>query len=170
MLSIGEYVMKVNEGICRVTELVQRSDGDEVRNYFLLVPISNESMSVYVPERAEYPGIRALMSPSEAEAFLSSVADIVPMTIENDKQREQIYKDALKSLELTQLVAVIRNMDKRAEERKQIGKKMTALDERYQKMMEEVILQELSFVLQKNRSDVLKLILQKISESGKERA
>lgn len=140
MLKIGDYVVKVNEGICKVEESVQRDDGTEMRNYFLLVPISNSGMNIYIPQNSEYSGVRALLSKEEAQTFIDTIEQIKPREIDNDKQREQIYKDALKSLELSQLVSVLRNMDARAVERKKIGKKVTALDERYQKLMEDALL------------------------------
>lgn len=170
MLSIGTYVMKVNEGICKVEDIVQRADGNEMRDYFRLIPISNDTMNIYLPKRDEYPGIRNLITKEEAELTLNTMAEILPKKIENDKQREQIYKDALKSLDLSQLVSVLRNMDLRVEERKKIGKKITALDERYQKMMEDFLVSELAFVLEKERIDVMKLILEKISKREGERA
>jgi CarD family transcriptional regulator len=160
MLKIGEYVMKNSEGVCRVDEKVMMQSYDSTGEvpYFLLVPIRDGRCRVYVPQADSYRDIRPVMSKGEAEKLIGKIPKIDPASIENDRAREQIYKDAIRSLDPVRIVSVIKNMYERSEERLRQGKKRTSVDDRYFKLAEETLFQELSFALKEEPETVRRMI------------
>ena len=160
MLKIGEYVMKTSEGVCRVDEeiMMQSYDSSGEVPYFLLVPIRDGRSRVYVRRAESYKDIRPVMSCSEAKKLIGQIPKIDPADIENDRAREQTYKDAIRSMDPVRIVSVIKNMYERSEERMRQGKKKTSVDDRYFKLAEEILFQELSFALKEDPENVRRMI------------
>ena len=157
MFSVGEYVMKSNEGVCRIDSTLMMQSYDAERGeipYYLLIPVSNENVKVYIPVSEEYRDVRPVMKKEEAIALLNRVASIDAAVIENDRQREQFYKEAMRSLKPDRLVEILKNMAERKEMRRNEGKKMTSIDERYTRLAEEALCQEVGFVLHKDERTI----------------
>ena len=165
MLKIGEYVMKNSEGVCRVDERVMMQSFDSTGEvpYFLLVPIRDGRSRVYVRQADSYKDIRPVMSAGEAKKLIGQIPKIDPADIENDRAREQTYKEAIRSLDPVRIVSVIKNMYERSEERLRQGKKKTSVDDRYFKLAEETLFQELSFAL-KEDPEAVRSMIKKVSE------
>ncbi|MBR4767963.1 MAG: CarD family transcriptional regulator [Lachnospiraceae bacterium] len=165
MFTVGDYVMKANEGVCRIEDTVSmRSYVPEEGEipYFLLVPVANENMKIYIPVSEEYKDARPVMCRREAELFLAKIDSIGEEVVENDRQREQAYKDALRSLDPSRLVGILKNMSRRKKERKAEGKKSTAVDDRYFKIAEDALFQELGFALSRDEASVKEMIIERI--------
>lgn len=160
MLKIGEYVMKNSEGICRVDEqvMLQAADNAGEVPYFLLIPIRDANSRVYVRQADSYRDIRPVMSKTEANRLIGKIPEIGPASIESDRAREQIYKDAIRSMDPVRIVGIIKNMYERSAERMRQGKKKTSVDDRYFKLAEETLFQELSFALEKEPEAVREMI------------
>ena len=157
MIGIGDYVVKMNEGVCRVDQRLVLESFQDKREvpYFLLLPIQNDRMKVYVPIADHYTDLRPVMQKSEAEALLRGVGSISATEVPDDRLREQIYKEALRSLDPKRLVGIIKCMRFRGKERLRQGKKTTAVDDRYLKLAETAFCQEMGFVLQKPAEEIL---------------
>lgn len=167
MLTVGEYVMKTGEGVCMVDcrLLLDLSDGQEKVPYYMLVPIRDDKSRIYVRVADTYQDIRPVISEKEAHALLLKIRGIEETLIENDRQREQIYKEALRSLDPERIVAVLKNICGRAEKRAKQGKKNTSVDERYFKLAEDALCQELGFVLKKDPEAVRSMISEAVRET-----
>ena len=69
------------------------------------------------------------------------------MTVANDKQREERYKEALKTCDCRVWVSMIKALYLRKQDRIEHKKKVTDLDERYFRMAEDYLNSELSLAL-----------------------
>ena len=167
MIGIGDYVVKMNEGVCRVDQKLVLESFQDRRQvpYFLLLPIQNDRMKVYVPIAEDYTDLRPVMNESEANELLTAIGGIEATEVPDDKLREQIYKDALRSLDPKRLVGIIKCMRFRGKERLRQGKKTTAVDDRYQKLAETALCQELGFVLQKPSEEILSVLAEASEQS-----
>ena len=164
MYSIGDYVVKSNEGVCRIEERVRMKSFDQVeRPYFLLVPVSDPRAKLYIPDTEEYRDVRPVMTKEEALLLISRVNEIACTKIDNDKLREKTYKEALHSNNPEKLVGIIKSLFLRGEERKGAGKKVTVVDDRCFKAAENALYSELSFVLEKEVGQVRQMIMETAS-------
>ena len=166
MYQIGDCVMKVNTGLCRITDIVHL-DGigaDKNKEYYLLIPFSDEKMKIYVPVDTIIGNIRKVISDSEAWDLIEGISKIDAVHIENEKQREQKYKDALRSCEPEQWISIIKTMYFRKQKRNSQGKKNTAMDEHYFKIAEKYLYSELAHAIGKNESEMCQLIADTIKK------
>ena len=162
MLEIGDYIVKVGEGVCRVdSEITMKVPGgsDEI-SYYLLVPVYDPRIKVYLPKTGSYEKteVRPVMSTEEAKKLVHSVNEIQAAEVPNEKLREETYKEAIRSCEPDKLVSIIKHMYLRSVERQAQGKKNTAMDDRYFAMAEKALYSELGFVLHKSDAEVRALI------------
>lgn len=168
MYEIGSYVVKANNGVCRIEDILHLDlpNTDKNRLYYLLVPLENKTSKLYVPVDTAEQSLRKALSETEAWEIIRSIPDTKEAWIVNDKLREQAYKDALHSCDPVALVSIIKNLYMRKKKRTEQGKKSTATDERYFKLAEDHLYTELAFALGKNKSEMQQIITDSIAQNS----
>lgn len=165
MYKVGDYVVKVNNGICKITDIVHldNMNVDKNRLYYLMVPNEGEQMKLYVPVDAANNRIRKVITEKEAWDIIDKIPEIESDEIINDKQREQEYKEAIRSCKPELLVGIIKTTYLRKKERNLQGKKSTVVDEHFFKLAEKMLYSELAFALGREQNEIQKLIVEKAS-------
>lgn len=168
MYKVGDCVVKADTGICRITDIVylDGTDVDKNKKYYLLVPFSDDKMKIYVPVDSIVSNLRRAISCSEAWNMIEDIPKIDAVHIENEKQREQKYKEAIRSCEPEQWISIIKTMYFRKQKRSIQGKKNTAMDEHYFKVAEKYLYSELAYAIGKNESEMSQLIADTIKKKG----
>lgn len=159
MFEKGNYVINTTNGICEITDIVTMNMSGSDKDYYLLVPIDEKTAKVYIPVDMAEQRIRLTMTSNEAQEFIHSIKDIHEVYLENEKEREKTYKEALSSRDPKRLVGIIKTLYLRKQERIEAGKKNTAVDERYFKLAENSLHSELAFSLGVNKSEVAQIII-----------
>lgn len=164
MFDVGDYVVHGNNGVCRV-EAVQTMDGigaDSKRVYYTLVPLYASGSKFFVPTDSKKVVTRSVMTKREVKKLLEEWDDIETLWIENDQNREEIYKKALRSCDCRQWVKLIKTSYQRNQSRMEKGKKATSSDERYLQMAEENLFGELAIPLQMTRGEAENYFISKV--------
>ena len=162
MFSVGEYVVHRSNGICKVTKVAPlpvEMGGDE-KEYYFLTPL-NARGEVFTPAEEGNANIRKVMTKKEALKLIEEVPFIEDPPIDNDKQREARYKEAIRSNDCKELVKIIKTLYNRKMARFAVGKKSTASEERYFKQAEDSLYSELAFAIGKDRENVKELFVKK---------
>lgn len=156
----GEYVVKANTGVCVVEDILLRrlTENFDEKEYYCLVPIADSRTRVFVPVDSDKSNLRKAMDKKEAEALIHAIPSIETKWIENDKSREQEYKNAMRSNDPVALVAIIKNLYSRNRDRLEHGKKVTSIDDRYYKLAEYALYSEIAHALDKNTEEMRELI------------
>ncbi len=167
MFEKGEYIMYGHTGICRVDDItrLQMPGVDQKRLYYVLVPVSVKGSRIYFPVDKDNIHARRLMSESEAWDFLDELEDIQELKVENEKFREEKYKDALNSGDRRQWAGIIKALYRRQQLRMRQGKKTASMDERYMKMAEDALYSELAFAMGKKKEEMLPLIQEHLGKA-----
>lgn len=167
MYEIGSYVVKANNGVCRIEDILHLDlpGTDRNRLYYLLIPLENKNSKLYVPTDTAEQNLRRALSEEEAWIVIRSIPATEAAWIANDKLREQAYKEALHSCDPTALVSIIKNLYLRKKQRTEQGKKSTATDERYFKLAEDHLYAELAFALGKDKSEMRQIITDTIDQT-----
>lgn len=154
MFAIGDYVVHGNNGVCKVED-IQTMDGagQTKRMYYMLIPVYSAGSKVFVPTDSEKVVTRSVMTRSEAQQLMEEWDKIETFWIDNDKKREEIYKEALRSCDSRQWVKLIKTSYQRNQARLKRGKKATTSDERYLHMAEENLFGELAIPLEMTRDE-----------------
>ncbi|MCC8136779.1 MAG: CarD family transcriptional regulator [Clostridiales bacterium] len=166
MYSVGDYVVKANNGVCRVEDIVHLdvSGASKDKQYYLLIPQADKSAKLYVPVDTTSTSIRSVMSEEGAWEIIEKIPDIDEAWIANDKIREQEYREALKSCDPELLVGIIKNIYLRKKKRLSEGKKSTSVDERYFRLAEQALYSELAFAIGREPEEIDQIIQDKINK------
>ena len=85
--------------------------------------------------------------------------------INNEKLREQNYKEAVRANNPEALVAIIKMIYQRKQKRLAQGKKCTATDARYFQIAENLLYMELGVALEKPKQEICKTIIDYIDQN-----
>lgn len=166
MYSQGDYVIKLPEGVCRIENIgcLHISGMNNDKEYYMLVPVKEESSKVYIPVDSAEGRMRSVISKEVALQLIKSMPDIKQKNILNERMREQEYKEALLSGDNEKIISMIKLIYDRKQKRMKQGKKVTATDDRYFKQAEDILFSELSFVLHVPKEDMRQFISETIGE------
>lgn len=169
MYQVGDYVVKANNGVCRIDQIMHLDLPNVSRDklYYLMIPQEDKNMKLYVPVDGKGDELRSVITEDEAWELIQKIPDIEATWIVNDKLREQEYKDAIRSCRPELLVGIIKNIYHRKKVRNEQGKKNTAVDERYFKIAENTLYSELAFAVGKKKDEMQELIATTIEAKAK---
>lgn len=172
MFEKGEYISYGRSGVCRVEDITHLniSGVDRKKLYYVLAPLNTKGSRIYFPVDKENANARKLITEKEAWELLEEIQGIPQIWINNEKLREDSYKQALNSGDYRQWVAIIKTLYLRKQERLSQGKKVAAMDERYLKLTEEALYSELAFVLGREKSEMEPFIVAYIEKKEEEKA
>ncbi len=129
----GTYVVYGTNGPCRINEItyLDMPGCDVKRKYYVLEPVGSKGSTIYSPVDSEKVAIRAIITKEEADALLNTMDTIEPMTIENEKFREESYREIMREGDCTAMAGMILTLRTRRADRLAQGKKFTSVDERF---------------------------------------
>ena len=166
MFSEGDYVVYGTNGVCKVEKITTLDfrDVEKDRKYYALCPVGSNG-KLYVPVDSENASLRNMITRQEAQELLEKLPRIEPITIENEKLLEEMYKKCLRCYDCTEWVRLIKCIYARKQKRLQSGKKITSTDEKYMHLAEEALYSELGIALGIPRDQVLEYILEKMGKN-----
>ena len=149
MFKKDEYIIYGNKGICKIQEITTLNMDGAVKDrlYYVLAPNNQKDSKIFVPVDSNKTIMRRLISKSEADELIEKIPEIQEIWVENDKLREEKYKECMRTCECQEWVRIIKTLYVRMQKRLAQGKKVTATDERYFRMAEENLYSELSIAL-----------------------
>lgn len=156
MFKVGDYVVHGRNGVCKVEDIthVDITGADKNQLYYILVPLRSESSKVFYPVDSDKVVMRTVITKEEAEKLVRKIKEIEPMGIDNERQREVRYKEAIGSCDCVRLIGVIKTLYERNKERMEQGKRSTFLDDRYLKEAKKNLYDEFSIALSIDEEDV----------------
>ncbi|WP_243095428.1 CarD family transcriptional regulator [Lachnotalea sp. AF33-28] len=149
MFQKGDFVVYGTVGVCRVEDITTLDMEGVSRDklYYMLHPWYKENSTVYTPVDNEKAVIRSVLDRETALNLIEEIPALECFETDNDKQREEEYKKALKSCQCREWVRLIKTSYLRAMDRIAQGKKTTMVDDKYFKKAEEELYDELSVSL-----------------------
>ena len=168
MYKIGSIVVYGTEGLCKICDITERTFGKETSEYSVLSPLSNEAEPVFVPKNNEkvLKRMRSILSRERASELLEAAPSEYGEWVENDRERQQIYKQILLCGSSEDLLMMTRALYLHQIELLERGKKLHAADERFLKDAEKMLFEELAYVYNITVAEVLPLITRK-KETGR---
>ncbi len=148
MFKKGDLVQYGNNGVCCVEDIVQGMPGlNNDTEYYILVPINNRNNMIYLPTDNEKAKVRPVMKQDEAKKVLNGIDSLNEYVIDNEKQCEIVYKEAIYSLDCVKWMELLKTLCVRKQTRALNGKKVTSTDERYFKNVSSKLTEEFSVSL-----------------------
>ena len=167
MFEIGEYIFYGNTGVCKVAEIKKMAPPDSKTDklYYALEPVYDRNRRVYTPVGNPNVIMRKILTEKEADALIDRVKEIAPLQIPNEKQREEKYKEAIRTCSCEEWVRIIKTLYLRGQKRQAQGKKITSSDAKYKHLAEENLYGELSIALKIPKNEVEDFISQRVKAS-----
>ena len=164
---IGDFVSKPVTGICKIENILYLNPQDEKNDklYYLMKPVEDEKEKIYVPVSSSDSRLRLCLAKEEAWNLIKRIPDIPTAWTNNEKMREQNYKEAVRANNPEALVAIIKMIYQRKQKRLAQGKKCTATDARYFQIAENLLYMELGVALEKPKQEICKTIIDYIDQN-----
>lgn len=166
MFDIGEYIIYGNHGVCEVKEISKKTISSMIgeKLYYTLAPVYVKGSTIYSPVDNGKVAIRSVLTKDEAEELIESMPEIGLIENVEEKKREMVYKDLIRSCNCRDLISMIKTLYKRRKERIEDGKKFTAIDERYYNQAKGCLYGEFAIALDMDMEDVEDYIIHKIED------
>ncbi|WP_455542271.1 CarD family transcriptional regulator [Intestinibacter sp.] len=164
MFNKGEFVIYGNVGVCQIIDIstldIHGAPKDKL--YYILKPVNQNKSKVFTPVDNKKVVIRKIISKEDGENLLSDIPNIKELSVEDEKLREKAYKDCIRSCQCRQLLSLIKTIYSRKEERLNQGKKLSATDEKYFKLAQDNLHEELAISLKVSVDEMEDYILDKV--------
>lgn len=156
MFKKNELIMCGGHGVCRVVNIIDNPIDrmDKERKYYVLEPVFEKGSTVYMPVDNDKVVMRRIMNRAEAEELVDGITGIETVWIQEEKGREQMYKEAIRTYDCRSLVQIIKTLYLRRQDRIKEGKKVLSSDEQYLRKAEELLYSEMSLALSISKEDV----------------
>lgn len=161
MFKPGDYVIYGTNGLCQIKEVTTLSFSEDERLYYCLTPVDDEGSQLFVPVGQNKVVMRKPVSIEEIDEIMNSIPELDEIRSTSDRAREEKYKEVMKKDDCREWMRLLKTMYVRKKTRSAEGRKMTAMDERYTKAAKQSLFSELSFVLQKDKTDIENYITEK---------
>lgn len=166
MFEKGELIMCGGHGVCRVIDITGNPIDrlDQKKKYYVLEPVFEKASTIYTPVDNEKVVMRRIMNKEEAEKLIAQISEIDTVWIQEEKRREQTYKEAIRTYDSRSLVQIIKTLYKRKRSRINEGKKVLSSDEQYLHKAEELLYSEMSLALSIPKDEVEAYIVRAVDK------
>lgn len=156
MFQVGEYIIYGNSGVCRVEKIGSMEIGgvSSDRLYYTLVPVYENKSTIYTPVDNEKVTMRPIITKDEAYELIDNIKLLDSLSVEDDREKEQVFKEAFHKRDCEELVRIIKMLYEDKQQRLTQGKKNTSSNERYFKLAEDGLYGELAIALGIEKKDV----------------
>lgn len=162
-MQTGDFVVHRSGMVCRIESIENLNLTGTERSYVVLAPVRNLMEKIYVPETKAEQQLRPAMSREEALSLLDRLKDIQPLTIRNERQREQEYKDAFDVHSYDSIVSIEKELYRRKQHRLKMGKKLPVRDEQMMSTVEKTLTEAFAVALDTKPEKVHDLIRERLA-------
>lgn len=167
MFRKNDLVIYGNNGVCTIKDIgpLDIPGVSPGRIYYTLIPYYSKDSQIFLPVDNQKVTMRQLIQKEELLRLIDEVPSIEPLWIQDEKQREVKYKEALRKCDCRELIRIIKTIYQRKQSRIAVGKKMTASDEKYFHLAEEKLYGECAIALGMERIQVQAFIDKKLRQT-----
>lgn len=165
---IGDFVSKPVTGVCRIEDILYLDAQGKKDNklYYRMHPVEDEKETIYVPVSNSDSALRPCLTEENAWKLIEKIPEILTPWTENEKMREQKYKEAIKANDPKALVVIIKMIYQRKQQRLAQGKKCTATDTKYFQIAEKLLYEELGTAIGKPKQEIVDTIVEHIGQNS----
>lgn len=167
-LNIGDTVHYGAHGVCRVFAREIKDIGAGKKEYYLLNPVSEEHIELFLPADAdpERVRLRKVLSAEEICAIVAREKDWHKDWVSDSKLRRELSTKTLRSGDTVELIRMVKVLHAHAESLP-AGKSLPTSELEQMRSAEKQLYNELCFVLDITKEQVLPFILGEIQLEGK---
>lgn len=165
MFKKGDYIVYGSTGICEVLDVTtMHMDGiPDDKLYYILQPYQKNGSEVFTPVDNKRTVMRNIIPPLKAKELLESMEDLEDFKVPVQKFREDSYKKCIRGCDCREMMGLIKMLHHKKMDRLAHGKNFPTTDERYLRIAEDNLIQELAFSLGTSKEKISRYIYDRIS-------
>ena len=165
MYKIGDLVVYENTGVCKVVDITEPEfiKPERRKLCYVLEPVFKKG-TIYTPVDELKAFLRPVMNKEEALNTIDRIliTEVEAYTGKKSQELEDKYKNAMKTHNCYDLMKLIMSIHIRKEESLANNKKISQVDDRYSKQVQDLIDEELSIALDIPKEEVDSFIEMKL--------
>jgi CarD family transcriptional regulator len=165
MYKVGDLVMYRNIGVCRVVDIVEREQFDQVGTYYTLKPLNDDKSTIFVNIENKKVMMRYLIPADEMREIVENIGKVDGYFCDNDRERDAHYRELINSGDTMNWVQVIKGLYVRKQDRNRKGKDLSQQEERLFRTAEKLFYSEIAYSLDIPMDDVVDYISEKVGHS-----
>lgn len=164
MFQVGDYIVYGSMGVCKVENVgpIDIRELSKNKDYYTLVPVYSKGSKVFTPTDNNKVIMRPIIPKEEAMKLIDRIEEIDTIWLDDEKRREQVYKEALRKCDCEECIKIIKTLYQRKQLRIAAGKKATSSDTKYFEIAEECLYGELAISLQMKKDEVQEYIVKRV--------
>lgn len=164
MFELGTMLVHPTYGVCEVVHIgkIDMKNVKDERLFYTLVPLYDSKSKLFIPTDSDGLGLRPVMTKESALELVASLPAMEPITVQNEKEREKIFKEMIRGGNCEDISRIIKTLYLRKKARLAAGKKAVSLDEKFLFMAREQLYGELAVSLGIEKNGVEDYIAQSI--------
>lgn len=161
MYQVGDQVVYGIHGVCRITDLEERTVDRKKIRYFALEPLDQPGAKFFVPSEnpAALAKLRHVISREELDNLLASPQLRENCWIADENRRKQRYRELIVSGSREELLQMVGTLHRHKKEQLAAGRKFHLCDDNFLRDAEKLLNAEFALVLGIHPSEVEKYIL-----------
>lgn len=164
MFKINDYVVYNAMGVYKVVDIRSEKDiNDQETRYYILEPAFKDNLTIKIPVHNDKVLMRGVISKDDVFSVIEAMPKTETVWINNDRERSETFKAALRTGECEKLVKLIKSLYEVKEEKNYLGKKLHKKDEDIMKAAERNLYEEFAVALDIAPEDVLPFIKGRVS-------
>jgi len=164
MKQVGDYII-YRKDVCKIIDIKKNHFNN--MDYYLLIPIDDDSLHIDVPVDNRMGYLRDLISKDEVERIIKKIPEVD--VIDSDEKRlEAEYKTLLSEGTHENLVKIIKTTYLRNKDRLDNKKKISDKDNHYFELAEKYLYNEFSVVLGLDYNETKEYVINQVLSSEKE--
>jgi len=159
MFKIGEHVVYKHD-VCLLKEVKK---GRNDKEYYVLVPITDNTLKIEIPTDLANKNIKKLITKEYALELIQKMKEIEVIKTDT-KLLENVYRQLLSDETHESLIKIIKTTYLRNKERIDSKRKVSDKDDYYFRLAEKYLYNELSIVLNKDYEETKKYVIEEVDK------
>lgn len=166
MFKIGDLTVYSALGICKIDDICEKTFNGETKNYYVLHPMQNPSLTINAPVGSDKLKMVRMMEREEAEEILDSFKGPGVEWIEKVTARDHAYSKIVSGGNRMEIAEVGNTLIRKKHELLSIDKKQSEYDRKLLTQIESILFTELAITMKMDVGQVYKLIESYMSEDS----
>ena len=149
MFQIGDTVFYCGSGVCRIDSVTRREFGDEMKDYYLLIPVHAPESAVYLPvDNAKLLSrMRSPLSCEEVQGLIRTMPEKALDWIPDEGRRKAEFTRILREGDQREILGLVRLIRSQQKKLRDAGRKLHQCDERAYREAQRMVCDEFSLAL-----------------------
>lgn len=166
MFKVNQLVVYENSGVCRVEKIEEAPFPSGPKTCYILKPVYTKEGTIYSPVNNPNVVMRPVITKEEAMDLIHSIPETEVQTFEGLRasELEGKYRDAARSQQCHDLIPLAMAIYKKSRNARKAGKKVSEVDDRFLKRLNDQIDGELAIALGIGKEDVQEFIAREVKK------